>query len=310
MRIVDVRPDESEAAAIARHERGGELIYDMPRAQYDRLARVNWSTLKHMGRSPAHYQEELLRGAPDTDARRLGRCRHLAILEPERFRHQVAVWDGKVRRGKEWDAFRAENRGLEILRPEEFEHCIAIQKAVRANPVAAEYLARAPAEVTLLWTHVAQAVGALAGYRIECKGRPDIAQARAIVDFKSTRDASPDGFGRECWRYRYDAQGAFYVDGYEAVTGQRLPYVLIAAENTPPYVVQVYTVPDVVLELGREHYRGLLDRLALCRAENRWPGYLDGESELMLPRWSGLDTDGEDVSDMGINFGSDAQEGS
>jgi hypothetical protein len=30
--------------------------------------------------------------------------------------------------------------------------------------------------------------------------------------------------------------------------------VIVAVENVEPYVVQVYRVPDVVLELGREEY--------------------------------------------------------
>lgn len=266
---------------------------DMTRGQYDSIPkRMNWSRLKVMARSPAHFRHALFSDRADTDAFRLGRCAHLAVLEPEKFAAECAIWDGGRRAGKAWDAFVEANHGRELLKEEEAAFCRAIQSAVREDPHAAPYLASGAAEATVL--------AALDG--VDCKSRMDWLSSTAIVDLKTTRDASPEGFAREVWRMRHDAQSAMYQDMHEAATGVRLPVVLIAVEKEQPHLVQVYVVPDPVLEVGRDHYRMLLERLRDCRQRDAWPGYVDGVTELSLPRWANAFDDEEDITGMGLVF--------
>jgi hypothetical protein len=86
------------------------IHYDVPRAEvYDAIDRMHWSKLKILGRSPAHLRHAMTAGFEDSNARKLGRVRHIATFEPERYAAQVAVWRGGVRRGKEWDAFKRKN---------------------------------------------------------------------------------------------------------------------------------------------------------------------------------------------------------
>jgi hypothetical protein len=278
------------------------LDFNLTREQYDGIRRVNWSSLKLIAKSPAHYRQNQLTPRADTDALKRGRCTHLAVFEPEVFASTCVVWDGGARRGKDWDAFRRKHAASEILTEKEHGQCVAIAAAVRADAAAAKYLAGGKSEATVLWTHTAPDVGHLKGYSLDCKSRIDfVATCGALVDLKTTRDASPDGFGRECWRLGYHAQAAFYSDAFAAATGSRLPYVLVAVEAEAPYAVTVYRVPEVVIEAGREHYRALLDRLWICRSENRWPAYADGELELTLPSWA-IDADDEDVSGLDLDF--------
>lgn len=276
----------------------------MSRADYDRSPGVNWSTLKHLGKSPRHYEHHLLEPDEDTDSRKLGRAVHLAALEPERFAHAVALWDGGRRYGKEWNAFKAANAGKELLTEDEHKDCLAIQRAVRNDPTARAYLAGGMGEVSMFWRYEAAGVGGLENIALDCKGRIDFVAsvgAHAIVDLKTTRDASPSGFGREVWRYRYDAQAAFYVDGYRLATGKELPYVIVAVESGAPHVVQVYRLPDAVLDVGREHCRNLLERLSYCRKTASWPSYFEGESDIELPKWAtNYSSDDEDVTGLGL----------
>lgn len=268
------------------------------REAYDKLSRTNWSSLKHLGRSPAHYRHNQFNGRTDTTALRLGRAAHLAVLEPERYRAECAVWDGGRRAGNAWEAFKEAHKGYDILTEDEHAQCLALAAAVRANTNAAPYLSGGRAEVTALWTD--------AVYGLDCKARLDFeASVRALVDLKTTRDASPEGFAREALRFQLHVQAAFYCDGYEAATGQRLPYVLVAVEKEPPHVVQVYRVPEAILALGRETYRELLGQLADCRRESRWPGYASGELELTLPRWA-VPQEDEDLSELELVIGGDA----
>lgn len=281
------------------------LFLGVGRDTYDRIARVNWSWLKHMKKSPMHFRafgQEKVR--EDTDAMRLGRATHLAALEPERFRSCYALWDGGRRAGKEWEKFRAQAEAdrLEILTEDQYQEALAIAAAATTNEHAARWLRGGSAEVTMLWTHVAPDIEHCPGFSIYCKGRMDIAQGvSALVDLKSCRDASPEAFQRQCWNLGYHEQAAYYQDGYAAVNGGvRVPYVLVAVENHAPYAVQVYQVPDRVLEVGRESYRSLLERLNECRSQNRWPGYAEGPLELELPRWAQAQNDDEDVTGLGL----------
>jgi hypothetical protein len=274
----------------------------IPRAAYERIERVNWSNLRHMKRSPKHYRAHLMQTlVEDTDAMRVGRAVHVATLEPETFRATYAVWDGGRRYGKEWEAFKAKQAGLEILTEEQYELVQAIADAALTDVTAAPYLHGGAAEATLLWTHTEPTVEGFADVRTECKGRVDMAHAGlAIIDLKTTRDASPDAFQRQCFNLDTYAQLAFYQDGYAAANGgEVLPCKIVAVENRHPFVVQVYTVPDDVLEVGRATYRSLLQTLAYCRHVNKWPGYHEGEVDLELPRWARSAND-EDITEMDI----------
>lgn len=282
-------------------------VHQLDRAQYDAVDRTNWSTLKHMAKSPAHFAFARRQAWKDTDPRKRGRATHLAVFEPELYRSGVIRWDGGPRRGKGWEAFQEEHAGKEILTEDAFDAVAATAEAVRADPVAAQFLVGGHAEVSVLWTHEAPDQGELLpAYRLGCKGRLDYVQTAElapIVDLKTTRDASPEGFGRESWFYRYDAQAALYVDGFLAATGQRRPYVMVAVEAEAPHVVAVYRVPANVLDGGREHYRQLLARVAECRAQDRWPGYCEDVRELELPRWATAWTQDEDLSEAGLELG-------
>lgn len=259
----------------------------LSREAYDALPRVNWSTAKHMGKSPLHYHHALLADSPDTGPRKRGRATHLAVYEPDRFRSECVVWTEGTRRGKAWEAFKAEHRGRELLTESEHATAVTLAKAVRSSAMAAPFISGGKGEQTVLWVHTEPTVGGVEGFSLECKARVDfVANVGAIVDLKTTRDASPEGFGREVARYEYHCQAAFYVDGYEAATGVRLPYVIVAVEAAAPHVVQVYRVPEDLLYLGRDRYRALLRRIHDARSNSSWPGYHTEPLDLTLPRWA------------------------
>lgn len=265
-------------------------VHDLTREEYDKIDRTNFSRLKHIERSPAHFLHELTAvDGEDTDARQRGRAVSAAVFEPERFRSQFVVWTGGARRGKEWEAFKDRNPDAEILTEGMHAHAVGIAKAVRDCAMAKPYLSGGKGEQTLIWTHVSPPVGGLPGYSVKCKGRLDFiatANGGAIVDLKSTKDGSPDGFGRECVRYLSHVQAAWYVDGYKAATGRDVPFVIVASEASPPFVTQPYRVDLDLLELGRVRYQGWLDRLNVCRQTSNYPGYAESPMALVLPKWA------------------------
>lgn len=272
------------------------IYFDHPWEQYARNPRLNFSLLKEMARSPAHFRHRLTAKREDTEAMKLGRAVHLAAFEPDRFRERVVRWDGGARRGKDWTDFQELSAGLEILTEEEHAACLAMTDAVRGHDTAGPLVSKGHAEMSVLWTHKQAGAGAVPGYSFECKGRVDFATT-ALADLKTTRDASPEEFGRQAFKLNMHVQAAYYSDGYFAVTGQRLPYYLIAVEKAAPHVVAVYQVDEMHLELGRVAYRSWLDKLALCKRENHWPAYFDGAQSVAFPRWAYPEEDA-----LGLDF--------
>jgi exodeoxyribonuclease VIII len=247
---------------------------------YVKLAGLNWSTLKHMAVSPLHFQHACTFKRKDSDALALGRATHCAILEPERFAAEVVVFDG-TRRGKEWDAFKAENARRTILKPDDFDYCIGMRDAVRANPQAMAYLERGRAEVPIEW------VDKETGQR--CKSRLDwvSTSSPAIVDLKTARSIDSRAFGAQAARLMYHGQLAFYSRGWSEVTGEIPPVVIIAVESEPPFDVGVFTLdPEEALYAGWKLCRDLIDRVAECKSVNCWPGRYSRETELDLPSWA------------------------
>ena len=270
-----------------------------PFGAYLQRKALNWSVLKNMAKSPAHYAHAVKHGIDDTQALKVGRALHTATLEPELFATRYAIWDGGTRRGKDWDAFeaRATEEGKETLKLDEVLEIQVMAQAVRTHPEAAKLLAGGVAEQSLLWSVESPELGELKATQRAAKSRIDYRGPLGAVDLKSTRDASPEGFGRQAWTLGYLGQAAFYVDAIEAATGDVVPYWIVAVEKSAPFVVQVYEVSPELLSFGRDHYRELLVKLAQCEAADRWPGYVDGVAPLTLPRWvlpdedSGVDSE-------------------
>src|SRR3990167_2318982 len=207
---------------------------------------------------------------------RLGRAAHCAILEPESFAARWGIWEGR-RAGGAWEAYLSRlPPDAETLSASEHEQVQAMRAAAFASP-AARYLAGGRAEIQIYWHYRDRA----------CKGRLDyIHPSLGIIDIKTTRDASPRAFAAESWRRLYHGQAAWYADGHLAHCAERTSYTIIAIENIPPYIVSIYRIPNLLLDLGRDLYSDLLSRLIECEETGSWPGYLADEADLEIPAWA------------------------
>lgn len=254
----------------------------MTYAEYRALEAVNISSLLHLAKSPLHYRHALEHGGKESAALTAGRLVHMAVLEPDRYAAEVAIWDGAVRRGKAWDQWQLDNAGKVHATESEHELCMGISESVRSHPAASRYLSSKDAvtESTIRWRHP---IG------IDCKGRTDWMDlgSNTIMDLKTSRDASEFEFGRSAAKYAYAARAAFYADGFKTCYGELPSFVLVAVEKDPPYAVAVYRVPEFVIDSGRRAYEKLLGRLKNCRDNDRWPGIAgDMETDLVLPEWA------------------------
>jgi hypothetical protein len=262
---------------------------------------INWSLLKLLDKSPAHYRHAVEHpDEGDTASRTMLRAAHMAILEPDRFAAEVVVYDGGVRRGKAWDAFAAQHAGCVILNEREWATVTAARDAIARHPVASRLLSGGHAEVVLRWTD--EATGRA------CKGIADylhepgsIDDRPVLVDLKGCQSVDPEAFARDCARMGYHGQMAHYAAGVEARYGVAPIVYLVGYESAAPHDVGVFLLSDDDLWLGEQFRRRLLDRLMECERTNTWPGRCPEVVTLDMPAWAWRrddpDTDDDDTTD-------------
>lgn len=264
----------------------GTIRANVPWDEYLALPGVSITRLKELRRSPLHYRHRLLHpkeSAPLT----LGRAAHCAVLEPDRFERDHAVWDRLTdsgnqapRNGKHWEAFKAQAGGCEILTIAEHADAVGMQQAVRSNPDAMRFLAHGDPEVTMQWRVMGHEAKGRIDWLTDIDGRP------WLVGLKSARDCRPFQFGRQAANLGYHLQWAWYLDGFKTITGHENPGVVeIVVEAEAPHAVVVYEIPDEILQQGFDEYSQLLEELAECERTNTWPGPAPGMQTLSLPAW-------------------------
>lgn len=277
--------------AVAIHSR-------VPWDEYLTTPGTSITRLKELRRSAQHYRYRL-EHPKETTPLTLGRASHCAVLEPERFNTDHAVWTRRTesgnlapRNGKWWDTFRLEHEGKAIITADEFDTVAAIAVAVRGNDDAMKYLRAGDPEVTLQWTT----------WRRPCKGRVDwltkVDDQSVLVGLKTARDCRHFIFGSQAAKLGYHLQWAYYHDGYEMITGRRPKMVEIVVESEAPHAVVVYVIPDDIIAQGRDEYMVLLEQLAECEKADAWPGPAVGEQILTLPSW--VYEAHDDISELGL----------
>lgn len=271
----------------------------VPVPEYRALRGTSISALKELRRSPKHYRYAIAH-PKESAALRLGTAAHVAVLEPERFSSQFAIWTrssentGNLcpRNGKYWDAFQSENVGRDIISIDDAEQAMAMQAAVRGDAEAIRFLELGDPEVTLQWTIRTRRCKGRADWLTTIDGRP------WIVGLKTARDPRHFVFGNQAARLGYHLQWAYYFDGYDLITGRQAGMVEIVVESSPPYDVVVYEIPDDIIQQGRDEYMVLLEQLEDCEASNTWLGSAGGLMQrLSLPSWVYAN---DDLSEIGL----------
>lgn len=264
------------------------LVRGMPNEQYHAIRALSASGLKHLVRSPAHYFGMQLDpnrpAAPEpTAALRNGTLTHCALFEPDQLAARYVVrpadLDGRTKDGKAWLAAQT----LEVVDADAMRAAQAQAAAVRQLPDVAALLAEGEPEVSALW---------LDEETVEhCKCRPDWTSPAGdgviLVDGKTTTDASPTGFAKAVWNWRYDLQAAWYSDGYEQATGKKVHgFVFAVVESAWPHCAGAYMLADDVLDAARRECRRLVRLYSQCMSSGHWPGYDKSIQQIQLPAWA------------------------
>jgi hypothetical protein len=255
---------------------------------------ISSSGLGKIANTPEEYFYSLTHPREETRAMVVGSAFHKLVLEPEGFDDEFFVMlDDEIcaeiggakpratNKYKEWrDGFLSANAGKTLLENDEFKEISNMAASIRKRKAFKAICTPGSAEDSFFWRD--PELGVL------CKCRPDYLRDDGyIIDFKTTERASPKRFESHIYDYRYYVQAAFYIQGVEAVTGERVKgFVFVAVEKKPPYLVACYSADDEMIQAGNEEVRRCLRLYEECSRTGVWPGYPDEILPLSLPRWA------------------------
>lgn len=270
----------------------------MTEAEYRAYPAVNWSTLRSMDDSPAHYRAALTAGRKDTPALWFGRLVDCLIFTSDEFGSKYAISPYDDFRKKDAQQWRDETvaLGVDIVKPDTLAEARALAAAVRAHPVAARYLDAGEFQVPMIWTDPETG--------IECKGLADlIGRGSFLIDGKSARTIEKRRYAAQAGSLRYHCQLAHYRAGCRLALGFDPEFVgHIVYEKGAPYDVAVFEFTPTVINSGEVIVRELLSHVAECRASGVWPGRYPEIEQITnddMPRWLDVEDD-ESADELGL----------
>ena len=264
---------------------------DIPASEYHAHPAASASKLKKLWSStPAHLKADTEAFEPSA-AMIMGTLAHSLILEPETPLPGIVVqpdeyepgkkWTRAAKVCKEWEADQ-KAKGLLVLKADEWKDALGMAEAVAWHPLAHDLLVCGKPEVSLCAHDSANG--------LDIKARIDFLpnSGGAIVDVKTTVDASERGFMRRAYDLGYHIQAALYLDLWNALmpTEPRTEFYFIAVENFAPYAVNVFKASAEFLSKGREDYKAALTLYAACVKADNWPAYSQEVKELGLPKYA------------------------
>lgn len=208
----------------------------------------------------------------------VGASAHMKVLEPHVFDDLVRVQpeEIKMRRGKAWDAFSAENEGKTIITKDQYDQVCAMANLINKNKHAKMLLDACHKEVS--------------GYRKHETGVILRARADAIsfshgfvADLKFMDDISPAGFAKAA------ANNGYYIQQwvYKYVFNVEEFYFICVGKKEPSQVA-IYMLNEDYEAKAAEQVPPALAHWKNCTENNRWNSFTTEDEPvkvLAAPNW-------------------------
>ena len=282
------------------------LHANVPFDQYCEWDAVNIHSLMPMDDSPMHcaWDRSHPKSSPEMD---VGSACHVAVFEPARLEKEFFFgreeFDGRTKEGKAAIAAEQEEAaGRKYIRKKRGDSvdCDSVTGMAAAlwNFGPAKKFLEMPGqcEISALWTDPENG--------LLCKGRFDKLIPKevspfkrdVIVELKTTGKghAKTFAFGRECDKWNYAEQAAFYSRGLKILHGESPLHVFLVVENVGPYAPNWGTLDDASMQTGDLNASAWLREYAACVKTGKWPGYPELENgncpQFGLPPWRNKQT--------------------
>lgn len=235
--------------------------------EYLKLDKISSTQLKAASKSV--YDAYMCLNFPfePTDAMEFGTAVHTALLEPQLFNKKYKTVPSIDKRKAEYkdalNSVKAENKTP--LQEDDFNKIKKIYENCRKNIYVSQWLNAADKEKTIIWD--------------DYKARLDMIHDGFVIDLKTTRDASPDGFKRQFIQLRYDIQMYHYMLGAQNELDARedLELFMVAIESSSCEIA-VYRVNEMLDFLNtRDNYLIALENLNEAKKLKEIPGKYSSE---------------------------------
>ena len=247
---------------------------------------ISRSELWRLMDSPEKFKYLQEHPEPPSPALVFGAVVHKLFLEPEDFVNEYVVvetTDRRTKAGKE--AWRvAELSGKTPVSVADYQTASAMVEKLNNTPFVGKLLDGAH-EDAMRWTD--ELTGEVCKIRMDCLTY--IGNTPVIIDYKTTTDASPEGFIKSALNYGYDFQTGMYTEGVEKLTGIKPRFVFIVQEKTAPYAINIMEADELFIKRGRDTFRYLIGLYHECKTTDNWYGYMGAEpsiGKLYLPAWA------------------------
>lgn len=108
-----------------------------------------------------------------------------------------------------------------------------------------------------------------------CRARPDwlSLDSVAMLDYKTTTDASPAYFSKQISRMNYHIQASFYSRGLSALTERESKFVFLAQEIPAPHGCTFHGCAPSLQQIADDKVETAIVRFAQGLQSGIWPGY-------------------------------------
>ncbi len=268
--------------------------WDLPDQLYFDSPALSSHGLMDLLRSPAHfYCKNILKTGTATEAMVRGRILHTAVLEPKRFRENYRVAPAAPRNTKIGKDLHAKfHAGIKpnniVLSQDHAEQVIQMLGVLSRSSTAWNMVTAGQSEMSVWWRN---ADGIL------CKARFDklYLEHGILLDYKTTKDATLDGFRSAIYKYKYDMQMYWYMTGASTVFKKPFnKYIFLCQEPEAPYACRPFTANDTIFELGRKRVGIAYKRYLEC-LKREWDLKQSGKKYEWYDVWTAYPEEAEDI---------------
>ncbi len=285
------------------------LIEKMSNEEYHSRPEFSSSQLKDMLRSSAHFHSHNIIKEHERETKKhldFGTLAHTLFLEPEQFHKEFAVIpadapkpptdvmrnakkpsEDSIIRVQWWDNFAAEHGDKITITAEQLAGAKRIaENLMKLSSYAVMQNNYGMPEASIFFTDPV--------YGLKLRIRPDyhIAPCKALpnglmFDVKTSRDARPYKFSKDCGDMGYSLSASMYREGFQQYYGteSKPDFIYLVAENVAPFNVKQYRASDLFLSVGDNQYNKAKELLAESLLINEWDGYSLEMEDLFLPSY-------------------------
>lgn len=239
-----------------------------------------------------------------------GHAYHTWILENDKFDSEFVIYDAAARpepemtfgakENKEWKNEIYKNAviaGKTVIEASDMEKIKLMAAQLKKNNLNADTLIRNSVHEQSIYQSVE-----IDGQKHDVKCRVDgmNSERGVIFDLKTTKDAHPSNFGRECGKFAYHLQAAFYKRLVELEYDKNFEFFIIAQETEAPFNSGLYRVSPAMIQKGNKE----VEKFMKLAAHIKETGEINSYEIFTSDPYGILDLDVPDyyVNDYDINI--------